>query len=95
MRRSERPARIAKPFEDRLDTNVLVSGILSPQGAPATVLRSVASGSAGCSLAVSPLVSVQSCVKSSNTFSITSSIVSAGSLAIKAALRLLQSRLLS
>ena len=29
-----------------LDTNVLVSGILSPQGAPATVLRSIASGSA-------------------------------------------------
>ena len=29
-----------------LDTNVLVSGLLSPQGAPATVLRSVMAGSA-------------------------------------------------
>ena len=29
-----------------LDTNVLVSGLLSPQGAPATVLRSVVAGSA-------------------------------------------------
>lgn len=28
-----------------LDTNVLVSGLLSPQGAPATVLRSVLAGS--------------------------------------------------
>ena len=28
-----------------LDTNVLVSGLLSPQGAPATVLRSVMAGS--------------------------------------------------
>ena len=28
-----------------LDTNVLVSGLLSPQGAPATVLRSVVAGS--------------------------------------------------
>ena len=29
-----------------LDTNVLVSGLLSPQGAPATVLRFVVAGSA-------------------------------------------------
>ena len=29
-----------------LDTNVLVSGLLSPHGAPATVLRSVVAGSA-------------------------------------------------
>ena len=29
-----------------LDTNVLVSGLLSPQGAPAAVLRSVVAGSA-------------------------------------------------
>ena len=28
-----------------LDTNVLVSGLLSPQGAPATVLRSIMAGS--------------------------------------------------
>ena len=38
---------------------------------------------------------VQLCVKSSNTFSSTSFTVSAGSVAMKAALRVLQSRLLS